>query len=192
MDQIVSLLLVAVGLSMDAFAVSICKGLSAPSRSVKNGLKTALYFGGFQALMPLLGYFLGNAVSTLIERVDHWIAFVLLVVIGIHMICEALGEEERQNASFQANVMLPLALATSIDALVVGITLDTFLEIPILISVTVIGVITGALSFLGIYVGQKVGGHWKTRAEIVGGAVLIFLGCKVLWEHLEIGALLFG
>ena len=192
MDQILSVILLSCSLAMDAFAVAICKGLSAPSWKWQNGLKTALYFGGFQAGMPLLGYLLGTAIRSVIEQVDHWVAFVLLAAIGINMIREALGNEEEQNPSFAARAMLPLALATSIDALVVGVTLDTLLTIPIGIAIAALGVITGVLSFIGVRIGQTVGCRWKSRAEIFGGAVLLFLGCKVLWEHLGIGTMLFG
>lgn len=191
MEQIISLLAVAVSLSMDAFAVSVCKGLSAPCWKPSNGVRAALYFGGFQMLMPLIGYFLGARFQSLVEGVDHWIAFVLLVLIGANMIREACGKEEKQNASFAFAVMLPLALATSIDALIVGITFVTFLEIPIYVAVPVIGLVTGTLSFLGVRIGQRVGAKWEKNAQIFGGVLLILMGVKVLWEHLDLASLLF-
>lgn len=179
------LLMIAVGLSMDAFAVSICKGLSVRKATVKQALCVGLYFGGFQMLMPLIGYLLGSQFESLITSIDHWIAFVLLALIGANMIKESRGEAEQLNDSFSFWTMLPLAVATSIDALAVGITF-AFLQVSILPAVTVIGCTTFVLSAVGIKIGHVFGTRYKSRAELVGGIVLIVLGCKILLEHLGI------
>lgn len=178
------LFLVAVGLSMDAFAVSVCKGLSVSKVHKKHMLICGLYFGGFQALMPLIGYLLGVNFQTIIESIDHWIAFVLLGVIGFNMIREALGpNEECLDCSFTFRAMLPLAVATSIDALAVGVTF-AFLKVRIVPAVSFIGVITFALSMLGVKLGNVFGSKWKNPAELVGGIILICMGLKILVEHL--------
>ena len=177
------LLVLAAGLSMDAFAVSVCKGLSVPELKPKHALITGLYFGGFQALMPLLGYLLGRQFEALITNIDHWIAFVLLALIGANMIKESRGEAEQLNDSFSFWTMLPLAVATSIDALAVGITF-AFLQVSILPAVTVIGCTTFVLSAAGIKIGHVFGARYQSRAELAGGIVLIVLGCKILLEHL--------
>ena len=178
------LFLVAVGLSMDAFAVSVCKGLSVARVNKKHMLICGAYFGGFQALMPLIGYLLGVNFQTLIESIDHWIAFVLLGIIGFNMIREALGpEEECLDCSFTFRAMLPLAVATSIDALAVGVTF-AFLKVNIVPAVSFIGVITFSLSMLGVKLGNVFGAKWKKRAEFAGGAILICMGVKILIEHL--------
>ena len=174
---------IAVGLSMDAFAVAICKGLSVCKVKPKHGWIVGLYFGGFQALMPLLGYFLGVQFQSLITDVDHWIAFVLLALIGANMIREALGEEECVDASFSAKTMLPLAVATSIDALAVGVTF-AFLKVQIIPAVSFIGIVTFLLSALGLLVGNFFGAKFKSKAEFFGGVVLIAMGIKILLEHL--------
>ena len=179
----IELLLIAVGLSMDAFAVSICKGLSVQKVKPKHAACVALYFGGFQALMPLIGYFLGSSLKSLIESYDHWIAFVLLALIGVNMIREAFGEEEKQNDSFSFRTMFMMAIATSIDALAVGVTF-AFLETPILSAVSLIGVTTFCISVAGVAVGCWFGARYKQRAEITGGVILVLLGCKILLEHL--------
>ena len=175
--QLWELFIIAVGLSMDAFAVSVCKGLSV--RKVTAGL----YFGGFQALMPLIGYFLGTQFESLIQSVDHWIAFALLALIGINMVRESRSESEELNASFGPKAMLPLAVATSIDALAVGVTF-AFLQVQIAPAVTFIGVITFALSCLGVKLGNLFGAKYRARAELFGGIVLILMGVKILIEHL--------
>lgn len=178
------LFIIAVGLSMDAFAVSICKGLSVTKIQAKHVVITGLYFGGFQALMPLAGYLLGRQFQSLITSIDHWIAFVLLCLIGINMIREARsGEEEQLNASFAVKTMLPLAVATSIDALAVGVTF-AFLKVQILPAVLFIGITTFCLSAVGLKVGNVFGIRYKAKAELLGGVVLILMGIKILIEHL--------
>ena len=179
------LVLLAVGLSMDAFAVSICKGLSVERIKLRHQLTVGLYFGGFQALMPLLGYLLGVQFQSLICSIDHWIAFALLVLIGINMIREALGEEECVDCSFAPRAMLPLAVATSIDALAIGVTF-AFLKVEILPAVSFIGVVTFLLSAIGVWVGNIFGYRYKAKAEIFGGVVLIAMGVKILLEHLGV------
>ena len=180
---LLELFIIAVGLSMDAFAVSICKGLSAGKATWKNALTVGVYFGGFQALMPLLGFWLGSQFQVLVASIDHWIAFVLLTVIGINMIREARGEQETCNNSFGFKVMLPLAVATSIDALAVGISF-AFLQVQILPAVTLIGITTFVLSAFGLWVGSVFGNKYKAKSEIAGGIVLILMGCKILIDHL--------
>lgn len=180
------LFLIAVGLSMDAFAVSVCKGLSVKRATVRQALCVGAYFGGFQALMPLLGYLLGTQFESLITSVDHWIAFVLLSLIGGNMIRESFKEEaESLDASFAFKAMLPLAVATSIDALAMGVTF-AFLQVNIIPAVLFIGVITFALSALGLKVGNVFGAKYKSRAELFGGVVLVLMGIKILLEHLGI------
>lgn len=184
--QIWELIAIAVGLSMDAFAVSICKGLSVKKVNISHMLTVGLYFGGFQALMPLLGYLLGTQFEELIVSVDHWIAFALLTIIGINMIREAFGKEDDElNDSFAFKVMILLAVATSIDALAVGVTF-AFLQVDIIPAVLLIGCITFVLSMLGVKIGNVFGLRFKKKAEIFGGAVLIFIGIKILLEHLGI------
>lgn len=182
----VELFLIAVGLSMDAFAVSVCKGLSVPKVKKKHMLIVGLYFGGFQALMPLIGYILGANFQTLIVSIDHWIAFILLVLIGVNMIHEAIGEEEEElDDSFGFRAMLPLAIATSIDALAIGVTF-AFLDVQILPAIILIGITTFVLSVIGILCGNLFGAKYKSAAEIAGGVVLVLLGLKILLEHLGI------
>lgn len=184
--SIFELFLVAVGLSMDAFAVSICKGLALKKAAVKDMALVGLWFGGFQALMPVIGYLLGAQFKDAISAVDHWIAFGLLVVIGGNMIREAVsGGEEDEDASLTAKVMLPLALATSIDALAVGVGF-AFLNVNIGAAAGFIGVITFALSAAGVKTGAVFGARYKSRAEIAGGVILVLLGVKILLEHLGI------
>lgn len=175
---------IAVGLSMDAFAVSVCKGLSVPKMKYKHALLCGLYFGGFQALMPLLGFLLGTQFQSLIENIDHWIAFVLLGLIGINMIKES-KEEETLNNCFSFRVMLPLAVATSIDALAVGATF-AFLKVDIVPAICMIGATTFILSAIGVKVGNVFGTKYKSWAEISGGVVLIIIGIKILLEHIGI------
>ncbi len=180
------LFLIAVGLSMDAFAVSVCKGLSVRKTNIRHALCVGAYFGGFQALMPLLGFVLGRQFESLITSVDHWIAFVLLAVIGGNMIRESFKEEDEElNASFAFKTMLPLALATSIDALAMGVTF-AFLRVDIVPAVLFIGVITFVLSAVGLKVGNVFGAKYKARAELFGGVVLVLMGLKILLEHLGI------
>lgn len=181
--SLTELFIIAVGLSMDAFAVSICKGLSVQKFKPKQSIIAGLYFGGFQAGMPLLGYFLGKGFQTFIESVDHWIAFVLLAAIGINMIIESRKAEDSMDSSFAFKAMLPLAIATSIDALAVGVTF-AFLQVNIVPAVAFIGIITFVLSAIGIKIGNVFGEKYKSRAEIFGGVVLIVMGMKILIEHL--------
>ncbi|MCI9457949.1 MAG: manganese efflux pump [Oscillospiraceae bacterium] len=184
--SILELFVIAVGLSMDAFAVAICKGLSVEKAEIKHCLITGLYFGGFQALMPLIGFFLGEKFQALITRYDHWIAFVLLALIGGNMIKESLDkEQDALPPSFDFRAMLPLAVATSIDALAVGVTF-AFLQVNILWAVALIGVTTFAFSWAGVKVGNLFGAKFKSRAEFFGGAVLILMGIKILLEHLGV------
>ena len=184
--SILELFVIAVGLSMDAFAVAICKGLSVEKAEIKHCLITGLYFGGFQALMPLIGFFLGEKFQALITRYDHWIAFVLLALSGGNMIKESLDkEQDALPPSFDFRAMLPLAVATSIDALAVGVTF-AFLQVNILWAVALIGVTTFAFSWAGVKVGNLFGAKFKSRAEFFGGAVLILMGIKILLEHLGV------
>ncbi len=188
----IELLILAVGLSMDAMAVAVCKGLSVRKLKVSHALITGLYFGGFQAAMPLVGYFLGYWFSDYIVKFDHWIAFVLLTLIGVNMIRESFGEAEEVNASFSPRAMLPMAVATSIDALAVGVTFAFLPDTNIGAAVTFIGVITFALSAVGVWIGHIFGARFKSRAERVGGIVLILMGLKILLEHLGVLDWFFG
>ena len=183
------ILVLAVGLSMDAFAVAICKGLSVKQLKLKHALIVGAYFGGFQALMPLLGYFLGTSFYTFIESFDHWVAFILLALIGGNMIREAFSKEEEECSecnSFAFRTMLPLALATSIDALASGIAICSISLPKMLLCAACIGVITFSLSGIGVFVGNKFGQKYKSRAEFIGGVILILLGAKMLLEGLGI------
>ena len=176
------LVLIAIGLAMDAFAVSICKGLSLKKMDYKGAAICGVYFGGFQFLMPLIGFFLASSFRTFIEDYDHWVAFGLLVLIGIGMIREA-GEEEKQNSDFGFKAMIPLAIATSIDALAVGISFGV-LNVNLKLALVLIGTITFGLSFAGVRIGNVFGSKYKKRAEIAGGIILICIGIKILVEHL--------
>lgn len=181
----IELFLLAVGLSMDAFAVSVCKGLSVRQLKLKHALLAGLYFGGFQALMPVIGYFAGSYFADFISAYDHWIVFVLLALIGGNMIKEAFEQEENLNDSFDFKTMLLLAVATSIDALAVGVSF-AFLQVNIIYAAAFIGVITFILSAIGIKIGNVFGSRYKAKAEIIGGIILILIGFKVLLEHLGI------
>ena len=185
--DIISLLLLAVGLSMDAFAVSVCKGLALKKVSLRHMCIVGAWFGGFQALMPSLGYLLGSRFEQYITAIDHWIAFVLLVLIGANMIREALSKEEAEeaNASLAFKTMLLMAVATSIDALAVGITF-AFLSVHIVPAALTIGATTFLLSAAGVKVGSVFGLRYKKRAEIAGGVILCLLGLKILLEHLGV------
>lgn len=182
---ILELVTIALGLSMDACAVSVCKGLSVDRLSVRHMLITGLYFGGFQALMPLIGYFLGSSFEEFITSFDHWIAFILLALIGVNMIRESRGAAEELNASFGVKAMLPLAVATSIDALAVGVTF-AFLSVDIVPAVCLIGGITFILSVAGLNLGRVFGARSRSVAELAGGVILILIGLKILLEHLGI------
>ncbi len=181
------LFLLAVGLSMDAFAVSVCKGLSTPTLKPKHFLIIGAWFGGFQALMPLIGYFLGSTFEQYITSIDHWIAFILLSLIGGNMIRESLSKEEEDvDPSFSFKTMIVLAVATSIDALAVGITFALLPDVNIVAAVSFIGVVTFLLSAAGLKVGNIFGAKYKSKAELTGGIILIVIGLKILLEHLGV------
>ena len=182
------LIATAVALSMDAFAVSICKGISTGKVKIKHMLICGLWFGGFQALMPLIGYLLGTSFEKYITPVDHWIAFVLLGLLGANMLKEALSKEcdECADASLAIPVMLTMALATSIDALAVGITFAILPGVNIWLAIGLIGIITLSLSAVGVKVGSVFGSKYKKPAELAGGVVLILIGTKILLEHLGV------
>ena len=183
---LLTLFITAVGLSMDAFAVSICKGLAMKKISVKKACIVGLWFGGFQALMPLLGYVLGSQFKQSVEAIDHWIAFVLLGLIGVNMIKEALSkDEEKADDSLSVKTMFLLAVATSIDALAVGITY-AFLQVDIIPAVSFIGATTFILSAAGVKVGNVFGMKYKAKAEIAGGIILILIVIKILLEHMKL------
>jgi putative Mn2+ efflux pump MntP len=186
MDYI-SVIVIAVGLSMDAFAVSMTSGCVMKKLKVKYALRMALFFGGFQAIMPVIGWLAGSALKRYIENIDHWIAFGLLAVIGIKMILEASvfdkDEEEKNNGNDSILLLLGLSVATSIDALAVGVTFS-LLNANIFISSGIIGLITFTLSYLGVFFGCKFGSIFKKKVEILGGVVLILIGLKILLEHL--------
>lgn len=177
------LIIIAIGVSMDAFAVSICKGLSVRSLQPKHACLTALWFGGFQALMPLIGYFLGVSFADFVSSVDHWIAFVLLGIIGGNMIKESFSKDECEyTPDFSFRTMLSLAVATSIDALAIGVSF-AFLRVNIWTSVLIIGLTTGAFSAVGVVVGKWFGCRYKSKAEFAGGFILVAMGLKILLEH---------
>ena len=181
--SIVELFILAVGLSMDAFAVSICKGLSLGKIKPKHMCIAGAWFGGFQALMPHIGYYLGSLFADMVTRYSHWVAFALLLAIGGNMIKESLGEEENVSNDMGFKSMLLLAIATSIDALAVGVTF-AFLQVDIIPAVSFIGIVTFVLSAIGVKIGNVFGTKYKSKAEFVGGAILILMGIKILFEHL--------
>ena len=185
----IELFFVAIGLSMDAFAVSVCKGLNMRKLNVKQAAVIALFFGGFQALMPLIGWLLGKQFEVYITSIDHWIAFILLLFIGGKMLWESFKTEEEYtadfNAAFQLKELFFLAIATSIDALAVGITF-AFLKVQIVHSLFIIGITTFLLSYTGVIVGNKFGNKFEKKAGMAGGIILILIGLKILLEHLEI------
>ena len=186
------LFLLAVGLSMDAFAVSICKGLAMKKADVKGMAICGTWFGGFQALMPLIGFFLGTLFANAIKAIDHWVAFGLLVIIGINMLKEAVGKEEEccccdnNDADLSVKTMFVMAVATSIDALAVGISLAMAGNVNIWIAIILIGLTTFVLSAVGVKVGSIFGGKFEKKAQLAGGIILICLGVKILLEHLGI------
>ena len=181
--------LLAVGLSMDAFAVSICKGLSIKKAGIKEGCICGAWFGGFQALMPLIGFFLGTLFADAIISYDHWVAFGLLAIIGINMLKEALsGEEECESCGCDLSFkhMLVMAIATSIDALAVGISLAMAGDVNIWVAIVLIGITTFVLSGAGVKIGNIFGSRFEKKAQIAGGVILILLGIKILLEHLGV------
>ncbi len=180
------LFLIAVSLSMDAFAVAMCKGLSVGKVKIRHCLTAGFYFGFFQALMPLIGYLLGANFQALIENYDHWIAFVLLSIIGFNMIKESFGDEEELGCSFACKAMLPLAVATSIDALAAGVSFACIGNLDIVLAVIFIGAITFSFSAAGVFLGSRFGTKYKAFSERLGGVILVLLGIKILLEHLNI------
>ena len=183
--NLVELLIVAIGLSMDAFAVAVCRGLSMQKMCWKGALRAGLYFGGFQAGMPLIGYLLGSRFEKSIQSIDHWVAFILLAIIGGNMIKESMEKAEKLDCSCNFKKMIPLAIATSIDALAIGVTF-AFLKVNIVFAVAFIGIITFTFSVVGTKVGNVFGTKYKSKAELAGGLILIILGTKILLEHLGI------
>lgn len=183
---ILEISLLGVGLAMDAFAVSICKGLSMKKMNWKNAIIIALYFGIFQALMPMIGYFFGTTFESFVTTFDHWIAFILLALIGGNMIKESFdNEDEKKNDKVDFKTMIVLALATSIDALALGITF-AFFDVNLLLAVAIIGIITFIISIFGVKIGNKFGDKYQNKAELIGGIILVILGIKILLEHLNI------
>ncbi len=183
---ICAILLLGIGLAMDAFAVSICKGLAMKKMNWKNAIIIALYFGMFQAVMPIIGYFLGTTFESLVTTFDHWIAFILLLLIGGSMIKESFdNEDEKKNDKIDFKTMTALALATSIDALAIGITF-AFLDVNVTLAVSIIGIITFIISVCGVKIGNKFGDKYQNKAELMGGIILVLLGIKILLEHLGI------
>ena len=189
MEYLVEFLLLGVGLAMDAFAVSICKGLAMRKVNKKQAVIIALFFGGFQAIMPVIGWLLCKGFQTYIEAFDHWIAFALLAFIGVKMIIETLREKEddvvieEMDPPLDMKEMLMLAIATSIDALAVGISLAA-LDRPIVESAAIIGVVTFVISIIGVYIGKFFGNRYKKRADLTGGIILVLIGVKILCEHM--------
>ena len=180
------IIFIAIGLAMDAFAVSICKGLAIKKIKIRNSIIVGTYFGMFQAIMPLIGYMLGNSFRNFVTNIDHWIIFLLLGIIGIKMIVDSFEENnEKSDSSIELKTMLLLALATSIDALAVGITFS-FFKLNIFYVVSIIGIITFLLSAIGVKIGNKFGNKLQNKAEIFGGIILILIGIKILLEHLNI------
>ena len=179
------LFIIAIGLSMDAFAVSICKGLSVQKEDFRNNIIVGIYFGGFQAIMPFLGYLLCTRFSSLITSVDHWVAFVLLLIIGGKMVVDSRDISRPLNSSFGIKAMFPLAVATSIDALAIGITF-AFLDVQIIPAITIIGAVTFVFSVVGVKIGTVFGSRFKSKAEFMGGIILILMGTRILLEHLNL------
>ena len=183
---LLELIILSIGLAMDAFAVAVCKGLSMSKMKWRNACIIGIYFGFFQAFMPFIGYLLGISFQDKICSIDHWIAFVLLGIIGLNMIKESISNEnEKHDESIKFKHMIILALATSIDALAVGITF-AFLKVNILLAISLIGIITLIISVAGVKIGNIFGDKYEKRAEFAGGIILILLGIKILLEHLHI------
>ena len=189
--SILDLLLLALGVSMDAFAVSICKGLAMPKATLKEGMICGVWFGGFQALMPTIGFFLGTIFAEAIEAVDHWVAFVLLAIIGINMLKEAFEKEEcccceEHNADLSAKTMFVMAVATSIDALAVGISLAMAGDVNIWMAAVLIGLFTCGMSAVGVKIGNVFGARYEKKAQLAGGVILVLIGLRILLEHLGV------
>lgn len=183
---ILEIVLIGVGLAMDAFAVSVCKGLSMRKLDWRKAIIIALYFGVFQAIMPVIGYFLGYTFKDLVTQMDHWIAFILLSIIGLKMIKESFNKNSNKcNDCVNFKTMIVLAIATSIDALAVGITF-AFFKTNLWISVGIIGIITFGISLLGVKIGNRFGDKYENKAEFIGGLILVFIGLKILLDHLNI------
>ncbi len=185
----IELMMLAVGLSMDAFAVSICKGLSMKKAGIKEGAICGVWFGGFQALMPVIGFFLGMLFAKQIEDFDHWVAFLLLALIGANMLKEAFSKCdccEEQDADLSVKTMFVMAVATSIDALAVGISLAMAGNVNIWIAMALIGLVTFVMCTAGVKIGNIFGSRYEKKAEVAGGIILILLGLKILLEHLQI------
>ena len=184
------LLLLALGVSLDAFAVSICKGLAMKKAGLKEGLTCGVWFGGFQAIMPLIGFFLGTLFAEAIQAVDHWVAFILLGFIGVNMLKEAFDKDcdccEEHNADLSVKTMFVMAVATSIDALAVGISLAMAGNVDIFTAVILIGLFTCGMSAVGVKIGNVFGSRFEKKAQLAGGLILILLGLKILLEHLGI------
>ena len=184
------LLLLALGVSMDAFAVSICKGLAMKKAGLKEGLTCGVWFGGFQAIMPLIGFFLGTLFAEAIQAVDHWVASILLGFIGVNMLKEAFDKDcdccEEHNADLSVKTMFVMAVATSIDALAVGISLAMAGNVDIFTAVILIGLFTCGMSAVGVKIGNVFGSRFEKKAQLAGGLILILLGLKILLEHLGI------
>lgn len=184
--NLLEIILISIGLAMDAFAVSICKGLSMKKMNLKKTIIIGIYFGFFQMMMPFIGYFLGANFAKAAENIDHWIAFILLALIGTNMIRESFSKKEEMDDSIKVKEMLILAIATSIDALAVGITY-VFLDVKnIIFSFGMIGIITFLLSILGVKIGNKYGDKFENKAEFAGGVILLIIGIKILLEHMGI------
>lgn len=180
---IAEIMIIAIGVSMDAFAVSLCKGLSVSRLKGRHVGSVALWFGGFQALMPLVGYLLGVSFADFVSDVDHWIAFILLGIIGGNMMAESFKhEEDEADADFSVKTMSALAVATSIDALAIGVSF-AFLRVALVQSVLIIGVTTAAFSAVGLMIGHFFGNRFKSKAEFAGGFILVAIGLKILVEH---------
>lgn len=183
---VLEILLISIGLAMDAFAVSICKGLSMKKMDWKKATIVGIYFGTFQALMPAIGYFLGSTFEKLVTQIDHWIAFVLLTFIGLNMLREAFANDtENYNDNVDFKTMFVLAIATSIDALAIGISF-AFLNVNLLLATLMIGIVTFLISVIGVKIGNKFGDQYERKAEVVGGFILILMGIKILLEHIGI------
>jgi len=181
--DLITAVLIAIGLAMDAFAVSVCKGLAMRSSTLRSMVIIGLWFGGFQMMMPVIGYYLGDSFYQYISEVDHWIAFGLLLAIGLNMIRESLSEEEGVDGSLGLRIMLLLAIATSIDALAVGISLAMD-HADIWTDAMIIGAVTFLISAIGVKIGSTVGDRFSSKAELAGGIILILIGLKILLEHL--------